>query len=117
SYSIISTKEIEKISKYNKNKINNVSKEYGKKMINKLKITKDKIILSRLKKINLLTVSSNFIGLHASFTYDENTDELIYKIKNCPFKELASKQDYLICNMHNEFLTGMFKEVFTEIEF
>src|SRR5690625_2765449 len=81
--------------------LNKVGKEYGQEMINKLKITKDKDILSRLEKINLLTETSNFLGLHASFTYDENTDELIYNIKNYQFKELASKQDYLIRNMNN----------------
>src|SRR5699024_12535793 len=97
-------KNIDKIGNTGNTIIYNVSKEYKQEMINKLKITKDKDILSRLEKINLLTETSNFLGLHASFTYDENTDELIYKIKNCPFKELASKQDYLICNMHNEFL-------------
>src|SRR5690625_1563607 len=116
-YKLLSSITLEAIANLGKSIIYNVGKEYGQEMINKLKITKDKDILSRLEKINLLTETSNFLGLHASFTYDENTDELIYKIKNCPFKELASKQDYLICNMHNEFLNGMFKEVCTEIEF
>lgn len=115
--SSITLEAIAKLGNAGKSILYNVGKEYGQEMINKLKITKDKDILSRLEKINLLTETSNFLGLHASFTYDENTDELIYKIKNCPFKELASKQDYLIYNMHNEFLNGMFKEVFTEIEF
>lgn len=108
---------IAKLGEAGKTILFDVGKDYGQKMMEKLKLTKFKDDLSKLEKTKLLTEASSFLGLHASFKYDENTDKIIYKIKNCPFKELVTEGDRLICDLHNEFLNGMFKEIFTEIEF
>jgi|SRR5699024_5178582 len=119
-YKLLSSITIEAIAKLGdagKSVLFEVGKDYGQKMIRKLKASKHEEDISKLEKVKLLTEASTFLGLHASFEYNEKTDNIIYKISNCPFKELTSKSDRMICDLHNEFLNGMFKEVFTKMEF
>lgn len=119
-YKLLSSITIEAIAKLGdagKSVLFEVGKDYGQKMIRKLKASKHEENISKLEKVKLLTEASSFLGLHASFEYNEKNDNITYKISNCPFKELTSKSDRMICDLHNEFLNGMFKEVFTKMEF
>lgn len=115
--SSITLEAIAKLGDVGKTILFDVGKDYGKQMMQKLKLTKYKQGISKLEKTKLLTEASSFLGLHASFEHDKNTNNVIYSIKNCPFKELVTKDDHLICELHNEFLNGMFKELFFEIDF
>lgn len=119
-YKLLSSITLEAIAKLGdagKTILFDVGKDYGKQMMQKLKMTKYEEDISELEKTKLLNEASNFLGLHASFEYDEKTNNIIYVIKNCPFKELVTENDRIICELHNQFLNGMFQELFFEILF
>src|SRR5690625_6574615 len=67
--SSITLEAIAKLGNAGKSILYNVGKEYGQEMINKLKITKDKDILSRLEKINLDRKSTRLNSSHVAISY------------------------------------------------
>jgi len=94
-----------------------VGADYGKKMIDQLKTSSDEKNLSPQEKVRLLSETSEILGLYASFDYDEEKQNISYTIHNCPFKELLTDDNEVICQLHQEFLKGMFQALFTDIKF
>ncbi len=94
-----------------------VGADYGKKMIEQLKTPSHEYDILPREKARLLSETSEVLGLYASFEYDEDEQNISYTIHNCPFKELLTDDNEIVCQLHQEFLKGMFQALFTNIKF
>lgn len=72
--------------------------------------------LSFEQKLNIIKSASNMSGFQPEFEIDEDQSKIYFQIFNCPFKEVAIEHTESVCNMHYEFLKGMFEAVFDSIE-
>lgn len=52
-------------------------------------------------------------GLNPEIHYDEEKNEIVFRIFNCTFKELAPSKG--ICNMHHALINGIFRYFFDEV--
>lgn len=57
---------------------------------------------------------ATLIGLRPQFTIDYEKKTMNFAINNCPFNELAQK-DNDICGLHLEFIKGMFEVLFEDM--
>ncbi len=67
-------------------------------------------------KIKLLENASRILGMYPDFEYDSNTNSISFSINNCPFKEIATNNHKMVCEMHRIFIKGMFEVLFTSID-
>ncbi|MEC5422260.1 helix-turn-helix domain-containing protein [Virgibacillus sp. C22-A2] len=91
-------------------------KKYGTKVMENYRampLSKD---LTVEKKIRLLESAATMLGMYPTFHYNQNTNSIRFQIKNCPFKELATTNHTVICNMHNAFIKGMLEVLFVNVE-
>lgn len=72
--------------------------------------------LSFDQKLNILKNASTLSGFHPEFEVNEEQSKIYFQIYNCPFKEVALVHTESVCNMHYEFLKGMFEALFDSIE-
>ncbi|MFB6465826.1 helix-turn-helix transcriptional regulator [Cytobacillus sp. Hz8] len=72
--------------------------------------------LSFEQKINILKHASTIAGFYPEFEINEEESKIYFQIFNCPFKEIAEEHTSTICNMHIEFLKGMFSVLFDSFE-
>ncbi|MCF3941766.1 helix-turn-helix transcriptional regulator [Oceanobacillus alkalisoli] len=68
------------------------------------------------EKITVLERTGRMLGMYPSFKYDKETNSIHFSVNNCPFREIASNNHQLVCEMHRIFLKGMFEALFTSIE-
>lgn len=66
------------------------------------------------RKLALVIQAAEVAGLHPEFKFDGK--KIMFEMFNCPFKETAKKNSDEVCQMHFEFLRGMFETVFIDIE-
>jgi len=91
-------------------------KEYGTKVMEhyqKMPISKE---LTIDEKITILEDAGTMLGMYPKFEYNDQNKSITFKINNCPFKEVASNNHTMICNMHQSFLKGMLEVLFTNID-
>ncbi|MBB6454262.1 putative ArsR family transcriptional regulator [Salirhabdus euzebyi] len=68
------------------------------------------------QKLTILNETSSMLGLDPEYDFIEKNDEVIFKIFNCPFKEIAADDNFhTICEMHRFFIKGMFEELFDNL--
>lgn len=67
------------------------------------------------QKINILKHASTIAGFYPEFEINEEESKIYFQIFNCPFKEIAEEHTSTVCNMHKEFLKGMFESLFDSI--
>jgi len=93
----------------------NTGKKYGKEMMESYDFA-SKPDASFEEKLRFLEETSDMLGMYSSFHYDveENVIQLI--VNNCPFKDLASKNQDMICDMHHAFIKGMFEVLFEDVD-
>lgn len=68
------------------------------------------------EKIIVLERTGHMLGMYPSFEYNREMNAISFSVNNCPFKEIASENHQLVCEMHRTFLKGMFEALFTSIE-
>lgn len=68
------------------------------------------------QKLHILEDAGIMLGMYPDFTYNPETNSISFTVNNCPFKEIASTNHHLVCNMHRYFLRGMFESLFTNIK-
>lgn len=72
--------------------------------------------LSFEQKINILRDASTTAGFYPDFEVNKEKSKIYFRIFNCPFKEIAFKNNDSVCGMHMAFLKGMFEVLFTDVE-
>jgi predicted ArsR family transcriptional regulator len=68
------------------------------------------------QKLAIIKNASTLAGLSPEFHANEEKTKVSFQIFNCPFKEIAEDNIESICQMHAQFIKGMFEALFTEIE-
>lgn len=68
------------------------------------------------EKIVMLENAGRMLGMYPTFTYHPENESISFSVHNCPFKEIATNNHEIVCDMHHSFLKGMFEALFTEIE-
>ena len=72
--------------------------------------------LSVEEKIYILEDAGTMLGMYPKFEYHPDSNNITFKVNNCPFKEVVEQNKTMVCNMHHAFLEGMFTALFTDIE-
>lgn len=68
------------------------------------------------QKLNILKSAATLAGFYPEFEVNGDQTKIYFQIFNCPFKEVAEDHTETVCNMHQEFLKGMFEELFSSVE-
>ncbi|UAC47235.1 helix-turn-helix domain-containing protein [Bacillus aquiflavi] len=93
-------------------------KKYGIEMI-KQELHRHSLLeeeLSFEQKLNMLKSAATLSGFYPEFDTNEEQTKIYFHIYNCPFKEVAADYQETVCNMHYEFLKGMFDVLFKSVE-
>ncbi len=72
--------------------------------------------LSFDEKLNIIKTASMIAGLSPDFQVNEDKTKVHFQVFNCPFKEVAQNHMENVCEMHIQFLKGMFEALFSDIE-
>jgi predicted ArsR family transcriptional regulator len=68
------------------------------------------------QKLNILKSAATLAGFYPEFEVNGDQSKIYFQIFNCPFKEVAQDHTDTVCNMHQEFLRGMFEALFSSAE-
>lgn len=68
------------------------------------------------QKISILKKAATISGFYPEFEASEDQSKIYFQVYNCPFKEVARDHKDTVCNMHQEFLRGMFHVMFDSVE-
>ncbi|WP_284140396.1 MULTISPECIES: helix-turn-helix domain-containing protein [unclassified Virgibacillus] len=90
-------------------------RKYGAKIMERYQ-TPTTTDLTVEQKLQILEDAGTMLGLYPDFTYFPNKNTITFHVNNCPFKEVALKNQSMVCKMHNEFIQGMFESLFSGIE-
>ncbi|UCZ54569.1 helix-turn-helix domain-containing protein [Bacillus shivajii] len=66
------------------------------------------------EKVKFIEKISLNQGLNPEIYYNEDKNEVVFRVFNCTFKELA-KENYAVCKMHHAQIKGIFKYFFGDI--
>lgn len=72
--------------------------------------------LSFDEKLNIIKTASMIAGLSPDFQVNEDKTKVHFQVFNCPFKEVAQDHMENVCEMHIQFLKGMFEALFSDID-
>lgn len=98
-----------------KKALHQTGKKYGREVIKNFSTT-DVTSLSPDEKIAVLKGASKMLGMYPDFDYDDNNNEVIFHVTNCPFKEIAAQNHTIVCQMHNSFINGMLTVLFPDVK-
>ncbi|RKQ37786.1 helix-turn-helix transcriptional regulator [Oceanobacillus halophilus] len=115
-YKLLSSIVIESLAEMGetgKQALYTTGEKYGRQIIEDFHHNKK---LSTMEKLNILEDASTMLGMYTNFVYNEEKNSIKFEVNNCPFKELASKNHDLICDMHHSFIKGMFEVLFSDID-
>jgi predicted ArsR family transcriptional regulator len=93
-------------------------KRFGSEVIEQ-EMSKKSLIANELdfkQKLNILKSAATLAGFYPEFEVNGDQSKIYFQIFNCPFKEVAEDHTETVCNMHQEFLKGMFEELFSSVE-
>ncbi|MCM3765269.1 metalloregulator ArsR/SmtB family transcription factor [Neobacillus niacini] len=68
------------------------------------------------EKVSILKNAATLAGFYPVFEANGDQTKIFFQIFNCPFKEVAEDHMETVCNMHHEFLKGMFEALFDSVE-
>ncbi|MFD1850621.1 helix-turn-helix transcriptional regulator [Oceanobacillus bengalensis] len=117
-YKLLSTIVLESLmdmGQAGKEALYKTGKKYGKEIV-KNYYHGNIELLNLTEKINILEDASAMLGLYSNFHYNEVENTIHFDVNNCPFKEIASTNHEMICDMHHSFIKGMFETLFMDIE-
>ncbi len=67
-------------------------------------------------RLNILRNAATLAGFYPEFEANGDKTKIYFQIYNCPFKEVAQEHSDTVCHMHQQFLKGMFEELFASVE-
>ncbi|WP_027407785.1 helix-turn-helix transcriptional regulator [Anoxybacteroides tepidamans] len=106
-----------KLGEVGKQALYETGKSFGKEIIlHRLPHDQPVQRLSLAEKINILKEATETAGFYPSFDYNEKEQKIIFKVFNCPFKEIAFQQPEMVCSMHYAFLCGMLEALFDQAD-
>lgn len=93
-------------------------KRFGKELIDQEKNNAflNGVELSFNQKLEILKKASTVAGFYPEFETNDDKTKIFFQIFNCPFKEVALEHSESVCNMHFDFLIGMFESLFGSVE-
>jgi predicted ArsR family transcriptional regulator len=93
-------------------------KRFGSELIEQEMATHHQVSseLSFDQKLNIIKSAATMAGFYPDFDVNEDQTKIYFEIYNCPFKEIAIDHTETVCNMHFQFLRGMFESVFDSVE-
>lgn len=118
-YKLLSSIAIEsfvELGEAGKQALYHTGRKYGFKIIEKYQSAQTFDNLAMDDKIEILKDAGTMLGMYPDFTYDAKTNSISFRINNCPFKEVATKNNTMVCKMHHSFLKGMFEALFTDVD-
>lgn len=68
------------------------------------------------EKLSILKSAASLAGFYPEFEASGDKTVIYFQIFNCPFKEVAQEHTETVCNMHHEFLKGMFEALFESVD-
>ncbi|KAB2338506.1 helix-turn-helix domain-containing protein [Cytobacillus depressus] len=68
--------------------------------------------LSFDQKMKIIKNAAIMSGFHPEFEVNEDSSKVYFQIFNCPFKEVAESFSESVCQMHAEYIKGMFEALF-----
>ena len=68
------------------------------------------------QKLSILKSAATLAGFYPELDANGDQTKIYFQIFNCPFKEVAEEHTEAVCNMHHEFLKGMFGALFDSVE-
>jgi predicted ArsR family transcriptional regulator len=68
------------------------------------------------EKLSILKNAATLAGFYPEFEANGDETKIYFSIFNCPFKEIAEEHTEAVCNMHHEFLKGMFEALFDSVD-
>lgn len=72
--------------------------------------------LSFEQKLTILKRAASISGLYPEFEVSDDQSKIYFQIYNCPVKEVALQHTETVCQMHQQFLQGMFSVLFDSVE-
>nr|WP_326480890.1 helix-turn-helix domain-containing protein [Virgibacillus halodenitrificans]CDQ35504.1 iron-sulfur cluster biosynthesis transcriptional regulator SufR [Virgibacillus halodenitrificans] len=91
-------------------------KKYGQKLMENQHNNLQPQSITIENKMRLLEDAGTLLGMYPSFSYNEEENVISFHINNCPFKEIASSNHTIICNMHQAFIKGMLEVLFENVQ-
>lgn len=93
-------------------------KRFGTELIEQEMATNHQVTeeLSFDQRLNIIKSAATLAGFYPDFEVNEDESKIFFEIYNCPFKEVAVDHAETVCNMHIEFLKGMFESLFSNVE-
>lgn len=74
------------------------------------------VTLSFDQKLDIIKSAAILAGLSPDFHTSEDKTKVYFQIFNCPFKEVAEEHMENVCQMHIQFLKGMFEALYADVE-
>ncbi|MFB7642321.1 helix-turn-helix transcriptional regulator, partial [Peribacillus butanolivorans] len=68
------------------------------------------------EKVSMLKNAATIAGFSPEIQASEEGNSILFRIFNCPFKEVTNVEPGTICSMHNSFLKGMFEALFDNVK-
>ncbi|SES83536.1 Predicted transcriptional regulator, ArsR family [Oceanobacillus limi] len=90
-------------------------KKYGTKVIENYPANSSHTLTVE-QKIQILEGAGVVSGMYPKFSHNTKNNSISFEVNNCPFKEVVSKDQPMVCKMHQSFLKGMFEALFQDIE-
>ncbi|MDQ0269429.1 helix-turn-helix transcriptional regulator [Cytobacillus purgationiresistens] len=91
-------------------------KRYGERLMDEQKVKEGYMNEEQSfdHRVTMIIQAAQMSGLQPEFEVEG--EKILFQMFNCPFKETAKNHQETVCQMHFEFLRGMFESVFNNIE-
>ncbi len=101
-----------------KNALYLTGKRFGAELIDQEMAVQHQAVqdLSFEQRLNIMKNAATLAGFYPDFEVNEDQTKIYFEIFNCPFKEIAVDYSEAVCNMHYQFLIGMFESLFSSVE-
>lgn len=67
-------------------------------------------------KLSILKSAATLAGFYPEFEANGDQTKIYFQLFNCPFKEVAQEHAETVCQMHQQFLKGMFEALFDSVQ-
>lgn len=120
-YQLLAKIAIESMSKLGEQGIEALShtgRTFGQELVNQ-QLAQNAITFEHLSfqgKVNLLNNVATAAGFSPNFQLNSEENEIVLRISNCPFSEIAVTNRQAIATMHAAFLNGIVQAVFDKVE-